>query len=186
MAIQATEIYDRAEAEHDEDLAALGQNGTNDPLASGRFERCRTVDQSRALNSRPSPMVVVAGSGMANGGRVLHHLVHRLGDERNSVVFAGFQAAGTRGRALVDGANTVAIHGQEIPVRARIHQLQGLSAHADRDELLRWCQALPAIPQRIFLNHGEDPPRKALSAAIAAVDGWPRPVLPMTGEAVPW
>jgi metallo-beta-lactamase family protein len=185
MAIEATEIYDRTEAEHDEDLAALGTNGTTDPLASGRFERCRTVDQSRLLNARHIPTVIIAGSGMANGGRVLHHLVHRLGDARNSVIFAGFQAAGTRGRALIDGANTVAIHGQEIPVRAQIHQLQGLSAHADRDELLRWCRALPAPPQRIFLNHGEDPPRKALSVAIAAL-GWPRPVLPLTGEAVPW
>jgi metallo-beta-lactamase family protein len=101
------------------------------------------------------------------------------------VIFVGFQGAGTRGRALVDGADTVAIHGQTVRVRAQIHQLHGLSAHADHGELLRWCQALPGVPARIFLNHGEDPARKALSTAIAEM-GWPRPDLPKTGATVPW
>jgi metallo-beta-lactamase family protein len=182
MAINATDIYDRAEAEHDEDLKALA----NDPLGIDRFVRCRTIDQSKALNTRGEPAVIVSASGMANGGRVVHHLLHRLGDPRSSVVFAGYQAAGTRGRALVDGAETVAIQGQTAWVKAQIHQLQSLSAHADRDELLRWCRALPAPPQRIFLNHGEDPARKALAAAIAEELGWPRPQLPLTGESVPW
>lgn len=182
MAIDATQIYDRAEAEHDEDLLAL----VNDPLGTDRFNRCRTVDQSKALNTRGQPAVIVASSGMANGGRVVHHLLHRLGDPRTSVVFVGYQGAGTRGRALVDGAETIAIHGQTVWVKAKIHQVQSLSAHADRDELLRWCRALPAPPQRIFLNHGEDPARKALAAAITDELGWPRPVLPLTGESVPW
>ena len=181
MAIDATEIYQRAEAEHDEDFAALA----NDPLRSDRFVRVRTVDQSKTLNGRGQPAVIVASSGMANGGRVVHHLLHRLGDPRSSVVFVGYQAAGTRGRALVDGTDIVAIHGQTVRVRAQIHQLHGLSAHADRDELQRWCQALPGAPERVFLNHGEDPARKALSVAIAEM-GWPRPVLPKTGDSVPW
>jgi len=102
------------------------------------------------------------------------------------VVFSGYQAEGTRGRALLDGAETVAIQGQTVWVKAHIHQLTSLSAHADRDELLRWCRALPAPPQRIFLNHGEDPARKALAAAIAGEPGWPRPVLPLTGDSFPW
>ena len=182
MAIDATQIYDQAEAEHDEDLLALA----NDPLGTDRFNRCRTSDQSRALNTRGQPAVIVASSGMANGGRVVHHLLHRLGDRKSSVVFAGYQAAGTRGRALIDGAETIGIHGHTVWVKAKVHQLQNLSAHADRDELLRWCRALPAPPQRIFLNHGEDPPRKALAAAIADELGWPRPHLPLTGESVPW
>ena len=191
MAIEATQIYERAEAEHDEDLAALA-GGPADPLASSRFSRCRTVEQSKALNSRREPAVIVASSGMASGGRVVHHLLHRLGDPQSSIVFTGYQAAGTNGRALVDGAETLAIHGLPVAVRAAIHQLNSLSAHADRDELLRWCQALPGMPgtpQRIFLNHGEDPARKALAVAIAALDantGWPRPALPLSGEAVPW
>jgi metallo-beta-lactamase family protein len=182
MAITATELYDKAEAEHDEDLKALAV----DPLDGGRFVRCRTVDQSKALNTRGEPAVIVASSGMANGGRVVHHLLHRLGDPRSSVVFSGYQAAGTRGRALLDGAETCAIQGQTVWVKAQIHQLQSLSAHADRDELLRWCKTLPAAPQRIFLNHGEDPARKALAVAIAEELGWPRPVLPLSGDSVPW
>ena len=80
----------------------------------------------------------------------------------------------------------MAIHGHTVWVRAHIHQLHGLSAHADREELLRWCRALPGTPRRIFLNHGEDPARKALSVAVSEMDGWPRPVLPLTGDSVPW
>jgi metallo-beta-lactamase family protein len=184
MAIDATDLYDRAEAEHDEDLAAL-EGTPADPLAPTRFQRCRTADQSKALNTRGEPAVIVATSGMAAGGRVVHHLLHRLGDPRTAVVLVGYQAAGTRGRALAEGVETVAIHGREVPVRARVHQLHGLSAHADREELLRWCQALPAVPERVFLNHGEDPARKALAAALAGL-GWPRPHLPLSGETVPW
>ncbi len=184
MGIDATDLYDKAEAEHDEDLEALADAG-NDPLAPGRFQRLRTSDQSRELNGIQEPMIIVAGSGMANGGRVVHHLLHRLTNPRNSVIFVGYQAAGTRGRALVDGTDLVAIHGQTVRVRAQIHQLHGLSAHADRDELLRWCQALPGTPGRVFLNHGEDPARKALSVSIGEM-GWPRPVLPKTGDTVPW
>jgi metallo-beta-lactamase family protein len=182
MAIEATDLYDRAESEHDPDFEAL----VNDPLDPGRFNRCRTIDQSKILNSRSEPAVIVAASGMANGGRVVHHLLHRLADPRCSVVFAGFQAAGTRGRALLGGAETIAIFGQTVWVKARIHLLKSLSAHADRDELLRWCRALPAPPKRIYLNHGEDPPRKALATAIETELGWPRPELPLTGTVVDW
>jgi metallo-beta-lactamase family protein len=129
--------------------------------------------------------VIVAASGMANAGRVVHHLLHRLPDPASSVVFSGFQAAGTRGRALVDGAHSVGIHGKHVPVRAAIHALTGLSAHADQGELLRWCRALERPPERIFLNHGEDPARKSLAAAIAGL-GWPAPQLPLSGTQVPW
>ena len=185
MAIEATDIYERAEAEHDEDLAAL-IGGPADPLAPSRFARCRTAEQSKLLNTRREPAVIVASSGMASGGRVIHHLLHHLSDPRSSVVLTGYQAAGTNGRALADGAETVAIHGIAVRVRAAIHQLNSLSAHADREELLRWCRALPGVPQRVYLNHGEDAARKALSVEIAAEAGWPRPVLPLSGESVPW
>ena len=184
MAIKATDIYQQATAEHDEDLKELVEQHLN-PLDPDRFERCRSAEQSKALNDRREPAVIVAASGMATGGRVVHHLKHRLGDERTSVVFVGYQAAGTRGRALVDGARMVAIHGDPVPVRAEIQQLHGLSAHADREELLRWVAALPGQPQRVFLNHGEDPPRKTLSAAMHQT-GLERPLLPAIGKSVPW
>ena len=184
MAIKATDIYRQATAEHDEDLKELVEQHLN-PLAPDRFERCRSAEQPKALNDRREPAVIVAASGMATGGRVVHHLKHRLGDERTSVVFVGYQAAGTRGRALVDGARMVAIHGDPVPVRAAVRQLHGLSAHADREELLRWISQLPDPPRRIFLNHGEDPPRKTLAAALHQ-KGLERPSLPVTGDSVPW
>jgi metallo-beta-lactamase family protein len=122
---------------------------------------------------------------MATGGRIVHHFLQHLGDARNAVVFVGYQAAGTRGRAMVEGAATVGIHGVRVEVRAEVLYLETLSAHADQGELVRWCEALPGRPGRIFLNHGEDPPRKALSALLAE-RGFSRPQLPATGETVPW
>jgi metallo-beta-lactamase family protein len=130
--------------------------------------------------------VIVAGSGMANGGRILHHLRHRLPDPRHMVLFVGYQAAGTRGRALVDGADVVAIHGDEVPVRAEVRVLGSFSAHADHDELVRWCRALTSAPRRVFLNHGEDAPRKALARGLQHALGWTLPALPEHGETVPF
>jgi metallo-beta-lactamase family protein len=184
MAIRATEIYRQASPELDEDLNDRIANGSN-PLAADRFRRCQTVAESKALNERSEPAVIVASSGMAGGGRIVHHLLHRLPDPRHTVLFVGYQAAGTRGRALVDGAQRISIHGRRIEARAEIRQVGGLSAHAGADELLRWCRALPAPPARCFLNHGEDPARKALAAALVEL-GWPRPELPLGGRTEPW
>jgi metallo-beta-lactamase family protein len=184
MSIKATDIYKRARSEHDEEFLELVQNEL-DPLGPDRFHRCRTVDESKTLNDRRRPAVIVASSGMATGGRVVHHLLHRLGDKKNTVVFVGYQAAGTRGRALVEGADKVAIHGLDVPVRATIRYFHMLSAHADSHELLRWCQELPDTPRRIFINHGEDPSRKALAASLAE-NGFPRPHLPLSRQSVPW
>lgn len=185
MAISATELYDRAQKEHDEDFAEMVRSGEN-PLGDDRFSRCASVEQSKALNSRSAPAVIIAASGMATGGRVVHHLLHNLSDPQSAVVFVGYQASGTRGQALVNGARHVGIHGQSISVRAEIHLLHGLSAHADRDELIRWCGDLPGAPKRIFLNHGEDPARKALAAEIRKELGWMDVDLPASGTRVDW
>lgn len=185
MAIEATRLYRRAKEEHDEEMAELVEQHLG-PLRPDRFSFCRSVAQSKALNARREPAVIVAGSGMATGGRIVHHLLHRLADPRHAVAFVGYQAAGTRGRAMLDGADSVTIHGNRVPVRAAVHYLPMLSAHADRDELLRWCRALPAPPERVFLNHGEDPARKVLEAALHQELGWPRPALPAIGTEVPW
>jgi|CXWL01.1.fsa_nt_gi metallo-beta-lactamase family protein len=184
MAAKATRLYDQAHGEHDPDLVAL-EEAARSPLAADRFQFMNSSEQSKSLNYRREPAVIVAASGMANGGRVVHHLIHHLPDPASTVLFVGYQAAGTRGRALLEGADAVGIHGQRVVVKAEIAQMQGLSAHADREELLRWCRALPTTPQRVFLNHGEDPPRKALAAALVEL-GWPRPELPQRGDQVPW
>jgi metallo-beta-lactamase family protein len=184
MAIAATELYQRAASEHDDEMVALLRRQL-DPLAYDRFQRARSAEESKALNHRAGPLVIVAASGMAEGGRVVHHLLHRLADPENAVIFVGYQAAGTRGRALVEGVDTVAIHGTRVPVRAAIRMVSSLSAHADQQELLRWAAALPAPPARVFLNHGEDPARKALAAALTEM-GWPQPALPVSGDQAPW
>jgi metallo-beta-lactamase family protein len=183
MAINATDLYAEFASEHDEDLAKLIA-ADKSPFAVERFQRCRTREQSQALNARREPAVIIAGSGMVNGGRIVHHLRHRLSDERTTVLFVGFQAAGTRGRALLDGAQSVALLGDEVPVRAQIRRLEMLSAHADRDELVRWGRALPAPPRRVVLNHGEDPARQALARALQTELDWPLAELPAHGSSV--
>ncbi|MDX1502427.1 MAG: MBL fold metallo-hydrolase [Thermoanaerobaculia bacterium] len=184
MAIAATEIYEHATSEHDEETADLVRRELS-ALDPDRFHRCKSVEQSKQLNHRDEPTVIVASSGMATGGRVVHHLKRRLSDPRNAVVFVGYQASGTRGRALIGGADRVGIHGEKIPVRAEILSIHGLSAHGDRETLLRWVEALPEPPKRIFLNHGEDPPRKALAAELKEV-GLSPVALPLTGDTFPW
>ena len=118
------------------------------------------------------PMIVIAGSGMATGGRVLHHLATRLGDPKTTVMFAGFQAAGTRGRALEEGAKSVLIHGREVPVRAKVCRLHGLSAHADQNELMRWLGEFQRPPAHCYLVHGEPVASEALAKRISEELDW--------------
>ena len=119
------------------------------------------------------PAIVISSSGMATGGRVLHHLKAALPDPRNAVLLVGFQAAGTRGRQLVDGAPAVKIHGQLIPVHARVEKIDSMSAHADSQEILRWLGGFKQAPRMTFLVHGEPVAMEALQASIKASLGWP-------------
>lgn len=118
------------------------------------------------------PAVIISASGMASGGRVLHHLKAFGPDPRNSILFAGYQAAGTRGAALVAGAPTVKIHGRHVAIRAEVTMLESLSAHADRNELLAWIGALPSAPRRVFVTHGEPVAADSLRQAIEERHGW--------------
>ena len=146
-------------------------------------EQCRALhegvrivtseQESRELNNMRYPCIIVSASGMATGGRVVHHLKAFAPDARNAIVFAGFQAAGTRGAAMVDGASRIKIHGEWIPVRAEIASLDGLSAHADREDLLAWISALPRPPQHIYVTHGEPEAADALRQAIEERHHWP-------------
>jgi metallo-beta-lactamase family protein len=129
-------------------------------------------EQSKALDQRTGPMIIVSASGMATGGRVVHHLKAFMGDPKNLVLLAGFQAPGTRGGSLAQGAQSLRIHGQEYPVRAQVGQLQSASSHADADELLAWMRLLPQPPRRVFITHGESEASAALQGRIERELGW--------------
>lgn len=153
MAISATEIF-RAHSEcFDEETLAVYQ-GDGDPFDFPRLRFTRETSESIALNRVERGAVIMAGSGMCTGGRVRHHLLQHLGRKESSVVFVGFAAAGTLARRIVDGASEVRIFGKEVPVRARIHTINGFSAHADQTQLLAW-HGQTGSPTRTFLVHGE-------------------------------
>jgi metallo-beta-lactamase family protein len=132
-----------------------------------------SVEESKRLNRLQEPAVIISASGMASGGRVLHHLKAYAPDPKNGILFVGFQAAGTRGAAMLAGAPSVKIHGEQVPVRAELTHLDALSAHADRDELLAWAGALPAPPRRVFVTHGEPVAADALRQALEERHRWP-------------
>ena len=127
---------------------------------------------SKALTDNPMPKIIVSASGMATGGRVLHHLKRYAPDPRNTILFAGFQAGGTRGAAMMSGAKSVKIHGEYVPVHAEIRNLDMLSAHADVDELLRWLHGFKAAPRTTFVVHGEPAASDALRHRIEEELGW--------------
>ena len=128
--------------------------------------------QSKELTASRKIGVVISSSGMATGGRVLHHLAATLPDPKNTVLLVGFQAEGTRGRQLLEGATEIRIHGTSVPVRARVAKLNSMSGHADRGEIVRWLKTLPAPPKRLFLVHGEPAPMDALKSTIKHELGW--------------
>lgn len=132
----------------------------------------RDVEESKALSANRYPKVIISASGMATGGRVLHHIAAFASDHRNTLLFSGFQAAGTRGRKLLDGARETKIHGAWVPVNAEIAELPMLSAHADSDELMRWLSDFQRPPQRVFIVHGEPEASEALRERIQRELGW--------------
>jgi metallo-beta-lactamase family protein len=153
----------RREAKQERQVAAF---------ATERFRTVSSPQDSKQLTASRMPAIIISSSGMATGGRVLHHLKAVLPDPRNTVLLVGFQAEGTRGRQLVDGAQAVKIHGQLVPVNARIAKIDSMSAHADSAEILRWLGGFTRPPTKTFLVHGEPVAMEALQAAIAAKLGW--------------
>jgi metallo-beta-lactamase family protein len=171
MAIDVTDIYCRHPEDHDIDMKVL-MDQRRCPLCCRQYHLVRTAEESKALANRRDPMIIIAGSGMATGGRVLHHLKRCLPDHRNTVLLPGFQAAGTRGRSLQNGARTIRIHGEDVLVRARVETIDGLSAHADQTELLRWMRGFTPPPARTYIVHGEPEGAETLAAAIRSEFGW--------------
>lgn len=140
--------------------SALDHGVDFDP--GGGLRECRTVEQSMAIADHVGPAIIISASGMATGGRVLHHLARLLPDPRNAVVLCGFQAAGTRGRSLADGATEVRMHGRDVPVRCSITQLTSMSVHADADDLVAWVGRLVETPREVYVVHGEPEASAAL------------------------
>jgi metallo-beta-lactamase family protein len=171
MAVDATPIFLAHREDHDPEMARLLASGDS-PLRPSRVTFARSPDQSKAINRVEGPCVILSASGMATGGRVLHHLARRLPDPRTTVLLVGYQAQGTRGWSLQTGARTVRIHGEDVPVSARVASIEGFSAHADEAEIQRWLGTFPAPAGRTFLVHGEP---TALAAAQQRMDrlGWP-------------
>ncbi|HEX9724010.1 MAG TPA: MBL fold metallo-hydrolase [Vicinamibacteria bacterium] len=164
MAVDATRIYGHhlKDESLDDDLDDDGRKR----LFPRQVQFHQTVEQSKALNELPGPRIIISASGMLTAGRVLHHLRRLLPEDRNLVLLVGYQAAGTRGRALLEGAKSLKVHGQQVPVRAHFHAIHGLSAHADSDELLRWLRASPTPPRKVFITHGEPEASQALARRI--------------------
>jgi metallo-beta-lactamase family protein len=133
----------------------------------------RTVEESKKINDVVAPCIILSASGMATGGRILHHLARRLPDSRSAVLLVGYQAEGTRGRALQEGAKYLCIHGEEVPVRAQVIEIGQLSAHAGKSELLRWLSGFAAPPRQTFLVHGEPNVLEAFRSAITSQFRWP-------------
>ena len=172
MALSATDLYLKHKEDHNLDYSREETDGKGDPLNVHEFHLTRTAEESKSINNVKTPCIIISASGMVSGGRVLHHLALRLSDARNAVILAGFQAEGTRGRALQEGAKSLHIFGQPVAVSAEIVELGQFSAHAGKSELLRWMSALPAPPKQTYLTHGEPSAAQALQGAITEKFRW--------------
>lgn len=171
MATNVSSVFCEYPEEHDIDMKLL-MDEQRCPLCCLPDHLLRTADESKSLNHRKGTFIVIAGSGMATGGRVVHHLKQRLPDKHTTVLLVGFQAAGTRGRSLQEGAKSIRIHGQDIPVRAHVEVLHGLSAHADQKEIMRWLHGFSRPPRKVYVVHGEPSASQTLANLITTQLGW--------------
>ncbi len=171
MGASATRLYTKHTDDHDQEMSELRRANRN-ALATKNFSLVQGRGGSKALDSLSGPAIIISASGMATAGRVLHHLARYLPDPASAVVFAGYQAAGTRGRRLQDGEKEIKIHGEMISVRARIENVSSLSAHADSSEIIRWLEGFKRVPRMTFITHGEPDSAEALRDLIASKLGW--------------
>jgi metallo-beta-lactamase family protein len=165
MAEEATAVFDNHSGEH-----RLTPEQSEAMCRTARI--VTSIDESKSLNTRKGPMIILAGSGMATGGRVVHHLKEVAPDARNTILFSGFQAGGTRGAAMLDGAREIKIHGEYVPVRAEVAIIDNLSAHADANEIMAWLKHFQNPPKQTFIVHGEPVAADALRLRIEEQLGW--------------
>jgi metallo-beta-lactamase family protein len=174
MAINATDLYCRYHDEH-----RLNRKACEDMFNVAIITR--TPEESRAINDVVGPKIIISASGMASGGRVVHHLAQYISDKKNVVILVGFQAAGTRGRALLEGAAEIKMFGKYFPVKARIEYISGLSAHADGPELIRWLENSPIKHPKVFVTHGEQASAESFAEKLEDSFQW-QVTVPKDGE----
>jgi metallo-beta-lactamase family protein len=182
MALSALEVYRRAIADGDADVSCDVPAGAASFDVPGLRE-VRDVEESKALNHPDQPSIIISAAGMASGGRVVHHLMHQLPDPRNTVILVGYQAEGTRGRRLLEGAEELKLMGRYVRVRAEVVDLPGFSVHADSAELVDWVASAPEPPETVYVVHGEPQASSALAGAIRSRLDW-LAVVPWLGEVV--
>ncbi len=177
MAVHTTHLFEHHQGEHrlsSKDTQALTHGAT----------MVTSTDESRALAGRHGPMVILSASGMATGGRVLHHIAHHASNHRNMIILTGYQAPGTRGATLASGAKSVRIHGRDVELHAEIVQLQSASAHADATQILAWLRTMPQAPAQVYVVHGEREASDELRKRISHTLGW-RAMVPEHGSTWP-
>ena len=177
MAVHTTHLFEKHPHEHRLDAQQLHALTHGAKMVS-------TTDESKALASRHGPMVILSASGMATGGRVLHHLAHHAGNHRNMIVLTGYQAPGTRGATLASGARSLRIHGRDVEVHAEVVQLSSASAHADANQLLDWLRLMPGRPDQVYVVHGDGHASDAMRCRITRELGW-RAMVPEHGSTWP-
>jgi len=171
MAVSITEVFEHHPELFDKEMIRLMRQKKS-PFDFRGLNLVRTADRSKAINRIKGTVIIIAGSGMCTGGRIKHHLVTNISREESTILFVGYQAAGTLGREIVDGAKKVRILGQHYPVRARVVQMNGFSAHADRDELFKWLASLHRPPRRLFVTHGESSISQHFASLVRDKIGW--------------
>jgi len=182
MGIEATTLYTRSIGEHDVEMRQYFSEQVN-PIFPPSLRVTPTSSESRKLNDLDGPAIIISASGMATGGRILHHLKLRLPKKQDTVIFVGYQAEGTKGRRLVEGEDEIKIHGKWIPVRAAIRQVSGLSAHADIDELIAWLSRRERDPETVCLIHGEYNVQQEFAQRLEEEFGW-KPKIPELGDSI--
>ena len=180
MSINATGIFEKHIADLDLTARVKILQGKK-ILHPKQLTFCKSTKESKAINQKTGRAIIISASGMVNGGRILHHMLQRLPHPENTVLFIGYQAEGTRGRLILEGAETVKIHGQHVPVKAKIENIQGFSGHPDSNEIIAWLMGFNRPPEKTFIVHGEPDSSAALARRIREKFGW-EVVVPELGQ----
>ncbi len=171
MAVSVTDVFEKHPESFDKDMLRLVDHGKS-PFHFQGLHLVRTIDESKAINHIAGTIIIIAGSGMCTGGRIKHHLVANISRQESTILFVGYQADGTLGRRIVDGADEVRILGQYYPVKAKVAQINGFSAHADQNQLLRWLYGFKKPPRRLFITHGEANAAERFASLVGDKNGW--------------